>query len=155
MFGFRSLAFGVVSDHALVSFLFQRTHKKKKLKNSEKPIDEDLADSTGLMEKLRKLCLCGRCTGIRPVRFCSWICLLQTCVRHADTGTTAKTHDVGEPVFFHQPLEARNTQTTVTLDCEWSVGTKRKRKKKRARRKLPIHGLECLILAWPGTTVER
>ena len=52
MFGFRSHAFGVVSDHALVSFLFQRTHKKKKAEQ-EKPIDEDLADSTGLMEKLR------------------------------------------------------------------------------------------------------
>ena len=52
MFGFRSHAFGVVSDHALVSFLFQRTHKKKVEK--EKPIDEDLADSTALMEKLRK-----------------------------------------------------------------------------------------------------
>ena len=38
----------------------------------------------------------------------------QTCVRHADTVTTAKTHDVGSQIFFHQHLEARNTQTTVT-----------------------------------------
>ena len=60
MFGFRSHAFGVVSDHAFVSFLFQRTHKKKAEK--EKPIDEDLADSTGLMEKLRK-----RRAGLRKV----------------------------------------------------------------------------------------
>ena len=43
----------------------------------------------------------GRCTGTRRVRFCSWICLLQTCaVRHADSVTTAKTHDVGESDFF-------------------------------------------------------
>ena len=64
MFGFRSHAFGVVSDHALVSFLFQRTHKKKAEK--EKPIDEDLrvADSTGLMEKLRKR-TCRSTEGVR------------------------------------------------------------------------------------------
>ena len=53
-FEFRSYAFGVISEHALklVSYLFQRTHKKKAEK--EKPIDEDLVDSTGLMGKLRK-----------------------------------------------------------------------------------------------------
>ena len=64
---------------------------------------------------------------------------------------------LGSQIFFHQQLGARNTQTTVTLDCEWSVGKKRKRKKRARRngRKLPIHGLECLVLAWPGTTVER
>ena len=52
---FRSHAFGVVSDHALVSFLFQRTHKKNA--DKEKPIDEYLVDPstyTGLIEKLRK-----------------------------------------------------------------------------------------------------
>ena len=51
MFEFRSHAFGVVFDHALVSFLFQRTHKNAE---KEKPIDEDLVDSSGLIEKLRK-----------------------------------------------------------------------------------------------------
>ena len=61
VFGFRSHAFGVVSDHALVSFLFQRTHTKKKAEK-EKPIDADLADSTGLMEKLWK-----RRAGLRKV----------------------------------------------------------------------------------------
>ena len=35
---------------------------------------------------------------------------------------------LGSQIFFHQQLEARNTQTTVTLDCEWSVGKKRKEK---------------------------
>ena len=42
----------------------------------------------------------------------------------------------------------------------WMVSWQEKKKKKKSKpwrngRKLPIHGLECLVLAWPGTTVER
>ena len=102
----------------------------------------------------------GRCTGKRRVRFCSWICLLQTCVRHADTVTTAKTHDVGESDFFSSAAWTWSLQHTDNRNARlWMVSwQEKKKKKKRARRngrKLPIHGLECLVLAWPGTTVER
>ena len=74
--------------------------------------------------------------------------------------TTAKTHDVGESDFFHQQLEARNTETTVTLDCEWSVGKKEKKKKKEQEEmdensRFTNWSAWSLGLAWPGTTVER
>ena len=58
------------------------TDSQKKAEN-ENPIDEDLVDSTGLMEKLRKRRSTEGATGTRRVRFCSWICLHRTwtCVR--------------------------------------------------------------------------
>ena len=126
MFEFRSHAFGVVSVHALVSFLFQRTHKKAE---KEKPTDEDLVDSTGLMEnspllhysesvdsRLRRVYWNLTCT----ILFVGLRMPSQQLLKHAFgyTVTTAKTYAVGESDFFHQQLEARNTQTTVTL-CEW------------------------------------
>ena len=138
MFGFRSHAFGVVSDHALVSFLFQRTHKKKAEK--EKPIDEDLADSTGLMEKLRK-----RRAGLRKVygkTTCTILfvdlpssCLLQqTCVRHADTVTTTKTHDVGESDFFSSA--AWSSQHTDNRNARLRmVSWQEKKEKKKSKKK--------------------
>ena len=127
----------------LVSFLitllchFCFNGLKKKKAEKEKPIDEDLADSTGLMEKLRK----RRSTeGVREpdvydsVRGFAFF-------KHAFAMRILwwrrKHMTLGSQIFFHQPLEARNTQTTVTLDCEWSVGKKEEERKKKSKKKTP------------------
>ena len=76
----------------------------------------------------------GRCTGKRYVRLCSWICLLQTCVRHADTVTTAKTHDVGESDFFSSA--AWSSQHTDNRNARlWMVSWQEKKKKEKKSKK--------------------
>ena len=119
------------------------TDSQKKKSWKEKPIDEDLADSTGLMEKLRK-----RRAGLRNV-YGKTTCTTQSVrgfaffkhVKHALAmrilWRRRKHKTLGSQIFFHQQLEleARNTQTTVTLDCEKMVSWQEKKKEKKSKNK--------------------
>ena len=112
---FRSHAFGVVSDHALVSFLFQWT-RKKKLKMKSRLSKTSLtsrawksSESVDLRRGLREPDVYDSVRGFAFFEHEHNI----LCVHQTDAVTTAKTHGSWEGRFFHQKLEARDTQTTV------------------------------------------
>ena len=93
----------------LCHFCFNRLAKEAE---KEKPMDEDLVDSTGLWKSCKSVDL-QRVYGnpTCTILFVDSPSSNKTCV--CQTVTTAKTHDIGESDFFHQQLEARDTQTTV------------------------------------------
>ena len=127
------------------------TDSQKKAEK-EKPIDED---SSGLIEKLRK----RRRYRLRRV-YGNLTCTILfvdlcmpsiTCVRHAVILWRPQTPDVGESDFFHQQLEARNTQTTVTL-VNGKLATWKKKEQEEMNENSRLSGVlgPCVC-----TTVER
>ena len=97
------------------------TDSQKRKAENEQPIDEDLVDCTGLMEKLRK----RRSTeGVREPDVYDSVhgfAFLSSSNMRSPHGYCDHRENttLGSQIFFHQQLEARDTQTTVKLSCEW------------------------------------
>ena len=99
VFEFRSHAFGVFSDHALVTFLFQWIHKKSWKRKADRRRPRRLNRLDGLLRKRSLRRVYGNLT---CVRFSSWIwaCLL----KHAFAIHMGVVYQKKNFFFVHYPL---------------------------------------------------